>query len=126
MNEEQIAQFEQVEAQLEGLYTEISLLSKSKPHDAINKFKINFINLVLSSANEVLQEGYRPFSNFEKFTDDDLPSNSDVVFMLSQYINSLDKLRADNITERYDCWYWIIEGEPSDIRTAPPRKVMKK
>src|SRR5260221_2639907 len=122
MNHEGIDRFEQIDAQLEALYVEISLLSKSKPNDAVNKFKLKFINSVLESANEALDEKNRPFSDFEQFSEDELPSNSDVVFMLAQYRNSLDKLRSDNVIEGFGKWYWVINKEKSDIRSKPPHR----
>jgi CMP-N-acetylneuraminic acid synthetase len=126
MNAKQVDQFEQVHIQLQSLYKETSLLSKTKPNDAINKFKLNRINSVLVSANEVLSEKYRPFTDFNQFDDEEIPTNSDVVFMLSQYLNSLEKLRADNIRQSVGNWYWVIDGKESSVRTAPPQKISNK
>jgi len=65
----------------------------------------------------------KPFSDFNQFEADNLPSNSDVVVMISQYINSLEKLRADNIKPSLGHWYWVVDGKISDIRTAEPKKI---
>lgn len=122
MNAKEVDLFERVEAQLQALYTEISLLSKSKPNDAINKFKLKFTNTVLSAANEILGDKYRPFTDFDLFGEDDVPSNSDVVLILSQYLNSLEIFRADNASSKGILWYWIIDNKISDRRTKNPRK----
>lgn len=120
MNAEQVDEFEQNKAQLSGLYTEMTILSKGKPNDAINKFKLRFINSVLAKSNEVLGK-YRPFADFEKFDADELPTNSDVVVILSQYLESLEKLKGDNTALYFSQWYWNINGERSNVRTSSPK-----
>lgn len=126
MTVDEIDKFEKVQAQLEGLYNEISSLSKKKPDDAINKFKLKFINSVLSSVGELLKDKYQPFPDFEQFDENEIPTNSDVVFMLSQFLHSLEKLRSDNIIQAFNHWCWKIDGKESSIRTAPPRKLSNK
>ena len=123
MNSDEISEFEQLQAQLQSLYTEIGVLSKKKPDDAVNEFKLRLINQVLERANSTLGGQNRPFGDFLHFNPDDVPTNSDVVLILSQYLNCLEKLRADNIRTKFDGWYWVIDGEISKIRTAPPRKL---
>lgn len=60
--------FEKTQAQLQGLFDEIGTLSKKKPDDAINKFKLKIINPILSQANDLLDKEYKPFSDFEFLT----------------------------------------------------------
>jgi len=123
--------FEKVQSQLEGLLSEITLLSKKSPNDSVNKFKLKFINEILESSNSVLGQIYKPLQSFEKFDADDLPSNSDVTFILSQYLNCFEKLRSDNIirVEQHDGnkyiyeWFWVIDNKKSEIKTAPPQKI---
>lgn len=43
------AQFGKIEAQLQALHDEVGLLSKKKPDDAVNKFKLTLINQVLEA-----------------------------------------------------------------------------
>ena len=123
--------FEKLTAQLGSLYQEISALAKKSPNDAINTFKLQFVNGALAKCNEFLGQRHRPFSEFEVFSSDDIPSSSNVTFILSQYIACAEKLRADNIYCRYDNWYWNIEGaDPEDeegrIETPPPKKLARK
>jgi len=122
MNKKEISEFEQVQAQLQGLYIEVSSFAKKKPDDAMNSFKLKLINQVIKKANNLLAKR-RPFDDFDQFEIDDLPSNSDIVVMISQYLNSLEKLRADNIQSNMRRWYWVIEGKLSDIQTAEPKKI---
>lgn len=121
-----ISKFEKTNAQLEGIFIEIGALSKKKPDDAINKFKLKFINQLLKEANEILGPENLPFVDFSKFEEEDMPSNSDVVIILSQYLNCLEKLRADNITVYGGNWYWISKGQRTEIRTSAPKKILNK
>lgn len=131
MNATEINLFEKIQAQLEGLLTEVTILSKKSPNDGVNKFKLKFINEIISSSNKLLGKTYKPLDSFEQFEEDDLPSNSDVTFILTQYLNCFEKMRADNITreKRYDGnkyfyeWYWIIGKKVSNIKTASPKKI---
>ncbi len=125
MDKNQIDNFEKTQGQLEALHNEILALSKKSPNDAINKFKLKFINQVLVEADSILTKKYQPFSDFKKFEEDDLPTNSDVTLILHQYLNCFEKLRADNINkDSYeDIWYWIMNNKSSNIRTGPPKKI---
>ena len=60
-----------------------------KPDTPLNNFKVKSINRVLEPIKELLKE-----ENMYPFLDvldmDDMPTNSDVVLILSQYIKSMD------------------------------------
>ena len=76
---------------------------------------------MLTRANKILSEKYQPFPQvFEIFDEDDMPNNGDVVFMLSHYLTSLEKLRSDNIANQSYKWYWKISGKTSNKETDPP------
>ena len=120
MNKQQVETFLKLQPQLKSAYDEIALLSKKKPTDSLNTFKLKFINSILSRANEILEDKYKPFpEDFSLFSEDDMPNNSDVVFILSHYLTSLEKLRCDNIEYSDYVWNWIIDGEVSDQETNP-------
>ena len=123
MDSDEVNRFEQLQAQIQSLYTEIEALSRKKPDDAVNEFKLRLVNKVLEQANSVLGEFNRPFADFQHFDSDNVPTNSDVLLILSQYLSCLEKLRADNITGYGNEWYWMIDGQHSSIPTAPPRKL---
>lgn len=120
---EQIDKFEELQAKMRSLYEEMQTLTKKSPNDSVNSFKLRLINSVLATANSFLGSQHRPYPDFEQFVDDELPSNSDVLLMLSQYISCLEKLRADNVRSKYKAWYWVIDGEMSEIQTGPPKKI---
>ena len=132
MNRSNIVIFEKLSGQLLSIYEEISLLSKKNPNDAVNKFKLKFVNKMISQSNEYLAEKYKPFDDFDNFDEDDIPQNSDVVFILSQYLQCFEKQRADNVVIRNGIWYWHVEGDEDDsvdddgmvlIRTVKPKKL---
>ena len=121
MNKEQVEVFLKLQPQLKSAYDEIALLSKKKPTDSLNKFKLKFINSILSRANEILEDKYKPFpKDFTLFNEDDMPNNSDVVFILSHYLTSLEKLRCDNIKYSDYKWCWLVDGQVSDQETNRP------
>lgn len=131
MTTEDINKFEKVQSQLEGLLTEMTNLVRKSPDDPINKFKLKIINEILHDANNILGVMYRPLTSFEKFDEAELPTNSDVSFILSQYLSCFEKMRADNIyrVNEYDGnkhffeWHWFEENKKSKIKTAPPKKI---
>jgi len=130
MNTGDVDHFNKLSGQLTGLYEEMSLLSKKSPNDAVNKFKLKFINRQIAECNDFLSDRYRPFDDFDQFSEDDVPQNSDIVFILSQYMQCLEKLRADNVVVRNGGWYWHVEGAEGDkvdengfslVRTSQPK-----
>jgi len=124
MNKQQVETFLKLQPQLKSAYDEIALLSKKKPTDSLNKFKLKFINSILSRANEILENKYQPFpDDFTLFNEDDMPNNSDVVFILSHYLTALEKLRCDNIKKENDYphhWFWIIDNKITQQETDRP------
>jgi hypothetical protein len=126
MIKQEVDNFEKLQAQLEGLHNEISALSKKSQNDALNKFKLKFVNKIISDSNELLGNDYKPFSDFDTFDENDLPSNSDAAMMLTQYLSCFEKLRADNVKQDLGRWYWIIDGKQSDIKTVMPKKIKEK
>lgn len=126
-----IPEFKKILNQLEGLHQEISSLSKRSSTDPLNTFKLNLVNQVISATNEILGQEYKPFSDFTVFDEDELPSNSDVTLVLSQYINSMESLREESIFSDITygvggkvvkiAWYW----SGTKIETYPPKNIKK-
>lgn len=138
MNVKDVDKFEKLWSQLSGTYEEITLLSKKSPNDALNKFKLKFVNKLIAQSNDFLGHDYIPFDDFVHFDEDDVPQNSDVVFILSQYLQCFEKLRSDNVVQQYGGWYWRVEGEDEEdedkadeidddgmhfLRTVQPKKL---
>lgn len=93
---EQVSLFIKTEGQLESFFEEFSILSKKKPDGPVNAFKVKRLNFAFTNANSFLEGEYRPFPDFELFDSDDLPTASDVVLMLAQYLRSMNTFRSDH------------------------------
>ena len=119
MNKKTVDEFEKLYVQLVGVKAELDLLSKKAPNDAINKFKLQFINQLIESANKLLKPTYLPFASFSIFDSENMPSNSDGVFILNQYIKCLNKLKFDNVKSSMGQWYWQID-DGSQLKTSHP------
>lgn len=126
MKRKDVDELEKLIGQLNSIHTEISALSKKSPNDAVNSFKIKFINTTLSSCNKLLGEKYKPLDEFDVFDVDDVPSNSDVTFIVAQYAEALEKYRSDNIKNNgFGSWYYVLEDSEEKIQTAKPVKLQK-
>ena len=113
--------FDSYEDHIKTMYDEIGLLSKKKPDGPVNKFKLKFINDVLKKANKIIGPKYMPFNDFRTFDEDALPSASDVVFILSQYLQSMDKFRHDHTYMSSGNCYWRLGGKASEKKTRRSR-----
>lgn len=125
MKTEDVDLFITTNAQLIEMYKEISEMSKKKPDNAVNTFKLKFINQIVGNANKLLEETYKPFEDFDLFDEDDLPTNSDITMMLSQYQNAMENFRSNNIIRNYNGWVWIVDGKESEIKTLSPSQKYK-
>ena len=136
MKRDEVDVFEKLNSQLISLHSEMTLMSKKSPNDAVNKFKIKFINKTIKECNSFLGSKYKPYDDFDELSEDELPTNSDVTFIISQYIECAEKFRSDNIRSApYKAyWVWITEdidmGDTNSlskgIETSPPRKLSGK
>jgi hypothetical protein len=116
--------FEKVVGQIKSLRDDFSVQSKAKPDNALNLFKLGFVNEKLAEANRILIADYRPFTAFEQFDTDSLPTNSDVQLVLSQYLACLERWRSAHVVfndTKYE-WYWRVKSEEikADPATRPP------
>ena len=132
MNREDLDRFEKLVGQMQSTYDEISVLSKKAPNDGVSIFKLGFVNHLLQESNKFLGGHYRPFGEFSEFDDDNVPFNSDVVFMMSQYLQCFEKFRADNVTLVAGNWRWKLEPGAGDspgedgyvyVRTVTPKRL---
>ena len=132
MNKNDVDIFEKLSGQVLSIYEEISLLSKKNPNDALNKFKLKLVNKILNESNNFLGKKYRPFEDFSVFNEDDIPQNSDVVFILSQYLQCFEELSADNVVVHIGQWHWKVTAEKGEkgadngmiyIRTVRPKNL---
>jgi hypothetical protein len=124
MKKREIDEFEILQGQLRSFSEDLNTLAKKSPNDLLNEFKLGLVNSVLQKANTFLGNTRKPFPDFEQFENAALPSNSDVLVMVSQYLSAFEKLRTENITRTSTSWFWVIDGErDSSRRTAPPKNL---
>jgi hypothetical protein len=122
---EKVERLERLIGQLEGAYNEIAALAKKSPNDGVNVFKINLVNRIVEQCNGFLPQDYMPVRDFANFDVDSVPSNSDVTFVLSQYLQALERFRADNIKMEMGSWYYDLAEGGEDIPAAAPAKLRK-
>jgi hypothetical protein len=124
MKKEQVDEFETLQGQLQAFYEEMNTLAKKSPNDAVNKFKLGLFNSVLTKANNFLGKDRQPFADFECFDEAAMPSTSDVLVIISQYLSAFEKFRTEHIRdEGLGQWYWSGSGQ---IPTAPPKKLRQR
>jgi hypothetical protein len=127
MKRSDVDTFEKLMAQLQSFHSELSMLAKKSPNDALNPFKLKFVNITLNQCNSFLGKRYLPFPDFECFSEDQMPSNSDATFIISQYIECAEKFRSDNIEQYHGVWWWKIDGQDEHtMRAAAPKKLTNK
>jgi len=120
-SEADVQDFERLEQQLHSMLTEMSELSKKRANDGLNKFKLRLVNVLLDRMNKILG-AQKPFKEFETFDENDIPTNSDVVVMLSQYAAAIFQLRLENTELRGIKWYWRLRDGESTVETASPHE----
>ena len=120
-----IEKLEKTMGQLAAIHREMSLLSRKSPNDAVNTFKLKLINGVIRATNEALGEAYVPIDGFLGFEEDSVPSTSDVVFVVAQYLEEVERYRQDNVVvDEYERVY-VLDGSPSRIAADPKKRVME-
>jgi hypothetical protein len=94
---DKINKFEMLFPMVNSDLNEIRELSKKKQDEPLNKFKVKTINKKLEQVKVILSD--EPTSEFLELLDEDtLPSNSDAVLMISQYIKSMEQFKAKYYT----------------------------
>ena len=123
-SEEEVKNLEKLLGQLQGMYSEISQLVKKSPNDGLNLFKLKLVNKVLKEGNSILADRYRPFEDFSEFTEEQLPTNSDVAMVLALYMEQAERFRSDNVTTRPGIgWVYLVDDEPSKISAKSPTRI---
>jgi len=122
----EVKELEKITGQMEGLHKELSALARKSPNDGLNKFKLSLVNSALDQATKILGEEYVPVAGFAQFDPDDLPTNSDVTLVIGQYLEELERKRADNLKRDMGNWIYSLTDSMEKIRTAPPKKINEK
>jgi hypothetical protein len=97
---EKVEIYEAIAPLLEAMFTEFKEFSKRKPEGVVNKNKIKIVNRLLVKFKDVLQDEVA-IKYLDLIDDDDVPQNSDIVLMLSQYNAAMEQyleMYTDSIT----------------------------
>lgn len=113
----EVNQFLMLRELVTGLYNEMKDFAKKSANETLNDFKIKSLNRVLMPLKEVLKD--QPTALFLDILDESsLPTNSDVVLILSQYLSAMQKYedryyRLDKLkhTKR-----WNTKENPIEIK----------
>ncbi|MHA8061419.1 hypothetical protein PQG22_09100 [Aquirufa beregesia] len=102
---DEVKKFEILFPMINSDIAEIRELSKKKQDEPLNPFKVKIINKKLGQIKELLKN--EPSSEYLELLDEDrLPTNSDAVLMLTQFINSLMQFKTK---------YYESDGSDMDI-----------
>ncbi|HUW10419.1 MAG TPA: hypothetical protein VM537_11875 [Anaerolineae bacterium] len=102
--------YEVVMPLLQAMYHEFKDFSKKKPDGAVGKNTILVTNRLLRKCRTVLES--EPSLEFlDLLNEDDVPHNSDVILMLSQYVAAMEQFKGS-----YYGYDDFLEGHTWSIR----------
>lgn len=124
MKTNDVDEFEAVKQQLEAAREEMLVIVKKNPNDVLNPFKLNLVNGLLRRANTLIGDDERPMKDFTEFSAEALPTSSDVVLVIGQYLVALENFRSKRIAEdTMGQWHWL-SGDRKQLReTYPPKRL---
>ena len=91
--EKNIEDYELLKDMLDSQKREFDLLSKKKPDDQLNKMKLKMVNRVLEPLKKICQNE-QSYMFLDTLNEDEMPTYSDVVLIISQYETALDEFKG--------------------------------
>lgn len=89
---ERVRQYEALMPLLTAMFNEFKELSKKKPDGVLNRRKVELVNRLLKDVLVILED--QPSRAYlDLFDEDDMPQNSDVLLMLSQFHAAMQAFR---------------------------------
>jgi hypothetical protein len=111
--QEKVDKWDMTTPLLKAMFQQFIELSKKKPEAALNKPKVAMVNRLLEKCREVLADEMS--LQFLDLSDgEQLPQNSDVVFILSQYDSAMKQFREDHGRSNGYSRVWHVDGEAND------------
>ena len=110
---------------LESAYVEMKDFSKKSPDTMLNERKVKSLNRILNVIKNILVN--EPTSAYLDLLDEEmLPSNSDVVLIMSQYRSAMENYRKKYRTYQKYSYYWnTTEGDIKAIELEGNRPLWK-
>jgi hypothetical protein len=107
--DEQVRLFLTISPLLKSAFNEVKEFSKKKQDEELNVKKVKMINRLLEKAKEILKD--EPTVDFLEILDEnELPTNSDAVLIMSQFISAMDKFHDDHYHYENNMLSWDNEG----------------
>jgi hypothetical protein len=95
---------------LKAMFQQFIELSKKKAEGALNKSKVAMVNRLLEKCRDVLADEMT-LQFLDLLDTEQLPQNSDVVLVLSQYDSAMKQFRDDHRSSNGFDKVWDVEGE---------------
>jgi hypothetical protein len=89
---DEVKMFDILYPMIDGDLAEIRELSKKKQDEPLNKFKVKIINKKLDKAKSILKNE-STIEFLDMLDEETLPTNSDAVLQITQFINALNNFR---------------------------------
>lgn len=107
--DEQVKLYLTINPLLKSAFDEVKEFSKKKQDEELNIKKVKMINRLLEKAKEILKD--EPTVEYlELLDEDELPSNSDAVLIMSQFISAMNKFHEDHYHYENNMLSWDNEG----------------
>ncbi|MDT3778200.1 hypothetical protein PJI16_11600 [Nitrospira sp. MA-1] len=113
--EKNIEDYELLKDMLDSQKREFDLLSKKKPDDQLNKMKLKMVNRVLEPLKKIC-ENEPSYMFLDTLNEDEMPTYSDVVLIISQYETALDEFKeTHHFRDDYRLEHrWMTQEYPPD------------
>lgn len=113
-SEADVVKYEMLTGLLSSVYNEIRELSKKKPEERLNEFKIKSINRILIQIKELLKG--EPTNEFlDPLDSETLPSNSDSVLVIGQFNTATEQFKKKYYVYSGAKWRWSTKENPAKI-----------
>ena len=107
--DEQVKLYLTINPLLKSAFDEVKEFSKKKQDEELNIKKVKMINRLLEKAKEILKD--EPTVDYlELLDEDELPTNSDAVLTMSQFISAMNKFHEDHYHYENNLLSWDNEG----------------
>ncbi|MEH2311101.1 MAG: hypothetical protein V7K35_06660 [Nostoc sp.] len=93
---------------IHAMHVEFKELSKKKPDAVLSENKVKIVNRLLESCRKVL-DSETSLDYLDLIDEDDIPRNSDVVLMLSQYVAAMKQFKSTYYSWDGQKYRWYSE-----------------